>query len=349
VASTLEQLAELVKGKVIGDASVSIETVATLETAQAGQISFLTSAAYKPFLATTSASAVIVKEYDEKANTNLLVVDDPHAAYAKIAQCLYPRKKYPGGVDASASVHSSCKIHSSASIGPNVVIEEGVEIGEGVCIKANCFVGRDVHIGDNSFIYPNVTILHEVEIGQRCIVHSGTVIGSDGFGYAYEAEGWLKIPQVGTVIVGNDVEIGANTAIDRGAIENTVIADGVKLDNQIHIAHNVRIGENSVVAASCGFAGSTTVGKNCMFGGMVATSGHIELADGVVIMGHSSVTKTIKEAGSYSSTLPVSPAHEWRRHVGRFKRLDGLTKRVAKCEAQLKKDSREPKSEEGKD
>ena len=337
---TLATLAEHVKGEVVGDASVVVESVAGLASAQAGQISFLTSASYQSHLSTTSASAVIVKERDDSiTNTNLLLVDDPHAAYARIAQLLYPAKQYTQeiqGIDPSASIHKNCKVHANTSIGPNVVIEEGAEIAEGVCIKANGYIGSNVRIAEHSFIYPNVTILDKVEIGQRCIIHSGTVIGSDGFGYAYAAEGWLKIPQIGTVIIGNDVEIGANTAIDRGALEDTVIADGVKLDNQIHIAHNVRIGENTVVAASCGFAGSSVIGKNCMFGGMVAVSGHIELADNVVIMGHSTVTKSIREAGSYCSAIPVAPAPIWRKYVGRFKRLEGLFKRVTVCEEKLK-------------
>ncbi len=337
MASTLEKLAEHVDGKVFGNADVSIDSVATLPNAKTGQISFLTNPLYRSYLATTSASAVIVNEFIQDAdNVNQLVVDNPHAAYARIAQVLYPRQKHVAGIDATAVISENSRVDASASIGANVVIAEGTEIGKDVCIKANCYIGRDVYIGDDTLIYPNVTILDEVRIGQRCIIFPSAVIGADGFGHAYDDGGWLKIPQVGTVIIGNDVEVGSSTSIDRGAIENTVIEDGVKLDNQIQIAHNVRIGENTVVAAGVGIAGSTTIGKNCMFGGMVAVSGHIELTDNVVITGKSTVTKSLNQPGSYSSAIPVESSRVWRRYVGRFKRLESLFKRVTDIEKTLK-------------
>ncbi len=338
MASTLEKLAEHVNGKVFGDGSIKINSVATLSSAKSGQISFLTNPHYRSQVETTSASAVIVKEFNQDAEkVNQLVVDNPHAAYAKITQILYPEKKRLEGIDKRASIHENSHVNETASIGPNVVIEEGVNIGKGVCIKANCFIGCNVIIGENSLIYPNVTILDDVQIGQRCIIFPSAVIGADGFGHAYDESGWVKIPQVGTVIIGNDVEIGSSTTIDRGAIENTVIADGVKLDNQIHIAHNVKIGENSLLTAGATIAGSTTVGKNCMTGGMVGIGGHLKIADNVVVTGMSMVTKSIDQAGSYSSGIPVEPSRVWRRYVGRIKRLEGLFKRVTDCENTLKK------------
>jgi len=338
VISTLEKLAEHVKGKVFGDGSVEIDSVATLSNARSGQLSFLTNPKYRSFLTSTLASAVIVKEHiPEAAELIQLIVDNPHAAYAKITQVLYPERKPAAGINKYANIHENSRIDDDVSIGPNVVIEEGAEIAKGVCIKANSFIGRNVVIGEDTLIYPNVTILDEVQIGQRCIIFPAAVIGGDGFGHAYDDNGWVKIPQVGTVIIGNDVEIGSGTTIDRGAIENTVIEDGVKLDNQIHIAHNVRIGENSLLAACVGISGSVTIGKNCMFGGLAAVAGHITITDNVIITGMGMVTKSINRAGSYSSGIPVAPSPLWRRYVGRFKRLDGLYNRVTAIEKIFKK------------
>ena len=335
MAWTLGKLAELVNGQVKGDESAAIDSVATLAEAHEGQISFLTNKKYRSFLKTTQATAVII-DTDEECSSNLLIVENPHAAYAKIAQALYPREKIDSGIHPSAVVHESCSIHESAYVGPNVVIEENVIINQGVHIKANCFIGRGSQIGKETLIYPLVSLYHETVIGERCIIHSNSVIGADGFGQAFEDGVWLKIPQVGKVVIGDDVEIGASTTIDRGAIGDTVIGNGVKLDNQIQIAHNVQLGDHSVMAANSGIAGSAKIGKYLMTGGHVAISGHLEVADNVIITGKSTVTKSIKEPGTYSSTIPVEPSNKWRRYVGRFKRLDSLTKRVAKCEELLK-------------
>jgi len=337
VVSTLEKLAEHVNGKVFGDGSIKIDSVATLSNAKSGQLSFLTNPKYRSLLTSTSASAVIVKEFISDAEKlSQLVVDNPHAAYAKITQILYPQRELTAGIGQHANIHDNTRIDESVSIGPNVVVEEGAEIAKGVCIKANSFIGRNVVIGEDTLIYPNVTILDEVQVGKRCIIFPSAVIGADGFGHAYDESGWIKIPQVGTVIIGNDVEIGSGTTIDRGAIEDTVIEDGAKLDNQIQIAHNVHIGVNTLLAACVGISGSTTVGKNCMLGGMVGVAGHLNITDNVIITGMSLVTKSISQAGSYSSGIPVEPSRIWRRYLGRFKRLEGLIKRVTDCENTLK-------------
>ncbi len=337
MASTLEKLAEHVGGKVFGTANVMIDSVATLTNAKQGQISFLTNPLYRSQLSTTNASAVIVEEFVQDAEkVNQLVVKNPHAAYAKITQILYPQQAIQAGIDAKACVDKHSQVDKSASIGPNVIIEEGAVIGQGVCIKANSFIGRNAHIGDNTIVYPNVSIMHGVRIGQRCIIYPSAVIGADGFGHAYQETGWLKIPQVGTVIVGDDVEVGSGTCIDRGAIEDTIIEDGVKLDNQIQIAHNVRIGRNSLLAGGAGVSGSSTVGENCLLGGRAGIAGHLNIADNVVVTGMSLVTKSIEQAGSYSSGIPAEPTRTWRRYVGRFKRLEGLFKRVTECEKLIK-------------
>jgi UDP-3-O-[3-hydroxymyristoyl] glucosamine N-acyltransferase len=335
VVWTLGQLAGLVNGRVRGDESTEINSVATLQDASRGQISFLTNKQYKSFLTSTKASAVII-DNEADCSTNLLIVENPHAAYAKIAQLLYSPQKPEPGIHPSASVHTTSRVDDSAQIGPNVVIEENVTVDAGVSVGANCFIGAGTKIGRDTQINPLVTIYHSSEIGERCIVYSSSVIGADGFGHAYDGEGWLKIPQLGKVIIGNDVEIGSNTTVDRGAIGDTIIEDGVKLDNQIQIAHNVQIGANTVMAASVAVAGSAKIGKNCMIGGLTGIAGHLEITDNVVITAMSMVIKSIDEAGSYSSGIPVEPSKIWRRYVGRFKRLESLSKRLAKCEETLK-------------
>ena len=335
MAWTLAKLAAHVNGRVIGDDSVQIDSVATLADAAENQITFLTNKQYKSYLTTTKAAAVIIAN-EEECGSNLLIVDNPHAAYAKIAQVLYPRDEPQPGIHSTATVHESCVIHETAQISANVVIEENVVIEAGVSVGANCFIGKNSQIGQDTLIHPLVSLYHATTIGKRCILHSNSVVGSDGFGHAFEDGAWLKIPQVGRAIIGNDVEIGASTTIDRGAIGDTVIGDGVKLDNQIQIAHNVHLGAHSVMAAGVGIAGSAKIGKNFMIGGHAVVAGHLEIVDNVVITGMSTVTKSIKEPGSYSSTMPVEPSTKWRRYVGRFKRLESLSKRVAKCEEILK-------------
>lgn len=335
MAWTLGQLAEHVNGKVKGDSSIKITSLGTLEDACQGQISFLANNQYKSYLTSTQASAVIVGAEEECA-ANLLVVENPYVAYAKIAQLLYPQIHQEPGIHATATVHDSCSVHQTAYIGPNVVLEEDVTIESGVVVGANCFIGRGSHIGSDARIYPLVTLYHGSSIGERCILHSNVVIGADGFGHAFDGNCWLKIPQVGRAIIGNDVEIGSSTTVDRGAIGDTIIEDGVKLDNQIQIAHNVRIGAHTVMAAAVAVAGSAKIGKNCMVGGLTGIAGHIEIADNTVITAMSMVIKSIDQAGSYSSGIPAEPSKIWRRYVGRFKRLESLSKRVAKCEETLK-------------
>lgn len=337
MAWTLKQLARHVNGQVRGDGAVCIESVATLKTAKTGQISFLTNSHYKSELRHTAASAVIVEPaHADDAITNLIIVDNPHAAYARIAQLLYPLQSHSAAIHATAVVHPDAQIGKNVCIAAHAVIEAGAIIADDCYIHAGVYVGEASQIGQASVIYANVSIQHGVIVGQRAIIHSGAVIGADGFGQAYDQGQWLKVPQIGGVVIGDDVEIGANTTIDRGAIENTVIEDGVKLDNQIQIAHNVVIGAHTVVAAATAIAGSARIGRHCMIAGLVGIAGHIELADNVVVTAMSTVTRSIKESGSYSSGIPTEPTRLWRRYVGRFKRLDSLTKRITECEKQLK-------------
>jgi UDP-3-O-[3-hydroxymyristoyl] glucosamine N-acyltransferase len=334
VSWTLAQIAEHITGKVIGDAAHQVSKVATLQNASAENISFLSNPKYKKFLVSSTAGAVIVHQdaVDTDANINFIVVDDPYVAYAKAASLLNPSKQAIKGIhptawiDPSAELANDVSIGAQVAVGANSVLKSGVEIGAGSVIEDN------VTIAENSCIKPNVTICSDTTIGQRAVIHPGVVIGADGFGIANDKGKWIKVPQVGAVVIGNDVEIGANTTIDRGAIEDTIIADGVKLDNQIQIGHNTTIGEHTVIAGCVGISGSTQVGKHCAIGGGTGIAGHITIADGVQLTGMSMVTKSITEAGTYSSGIPVEPTRQWHKNVVRYRNMDKLFERVTQLE-----------------
>lgn len=334
VKYTLQELADHTGGQVVGDPQTVIERVATLTHADVGAISFLTSATYRQYLANTSASAVILRQADvSHCPVNALIVDNPHAAYARVASLLYPPVTPLQGIHPSAVVEDSATVPQSASIGANCYIGSDVQLGEGVSIGAGCVIETGVHIGSNSRLAANVTVLHECQIGQQAVIHSGVVIGGDGFGQANDQGVWLKIPQIGHVIIGDDVEIGANTTIDRGTIEDTVIGDNVKLDNLIQVAHNVHIDAHTVVAAGTGIAGSTRIGKHCTIAGMVGIAGHIEIADNVTITAMSIVSHSIRERGIYSSGTTLEPNKLWRKNAVRFKQLDEMARRIKTLES----------------
>lgn len=336
MAWTLQQLANHVGAQLAGDGDILIESVATLESATAGQISFLTNPAYVSQLASTRAAAVILRqEHAQECKVAALVTENPHAAYARIAQLLSPAEPVIPEIHPSATVAATARV-GQAYVGPHAVIEADVVIGDGVYIGANSYIGAHAHIEAGTRILQNVTICSQVRIGQRCLIHPGVVIGADGFGQAYDAGKWIKIPQTGAVRIGHDVEIGANTTIDRGAIEDTVIEDGVKLDNLIQIAHNVRIGRHTVIAAMTGIAGSAQIGSYCMIGGSAKIAGHISIADKVTITALTFVSKSIPEPGSYSSGITFEPTAIWHRIHARFKRLDEMGKAIRRLEKNLK-------------
>jgi UDP-3-O-[3-hydroxymyristoyl] glucosamine N-acyltransferase len=335
---SLEQLAKHVNAELKGNGECEIHSVATLMSARPGQISFFTNNKYKAQLLETKASAVIVHpDFVSDCPVNAVITQNPHAAYARIAQLLYPITDEFIGIHPSAQVSPEARIADTASIGANVVIERGTTIAERVFIGANTFIGKNSYIGADSRILANVTICDGVTIGERVLLHPGVVIGADGFGQAYEAGAWVKIPQIGGVRLGNDVEIGANTTVDRGALEDTVIEDGVKLDNQIQIAHNVHLGAHTIIAAGTGISGSTKVGHHCMIAGMVGIAGHLTIADKVNITGKSLVTKSLLEPGSYSSGIPVENTAIWHRVHARIKKLDNIAKRLLQVEKKLEK------------
>jgi len=339
---TLGQLAEITQGRVIGDESVEITTVAPMDRATVGQITFLSNPKYTKKLELCQASAIMVKEAQQSlCPSNVLVVDDPYVAFAKVSQALDITPRPAMGLADSAVISFDATIGKNVSIGANAVIESGVVLEDEAIIGAGCFIGKNAKIGQNTKLWANVTVYHDVQIGDNCLIQSGTVIGSDGFGYANEKGEWIKIPQLGSVVVGNRVEIGACTCIDRGALDDTVIEDNVILDNLLQIAHNVHIGYGSAIAGGTVIAGSTTVGKYCIMGGACVINGHIDIADGVTITGMGMVMRSIKEKGMYSSGIPLQSNKEWRKTAARVHRIDDMNKRLRTVEKRLepKKDN----------
>jgi UDP-3-O-[3-hydroxymyristoyl] glucosamine N-acyltransferase len=335
---SLGELAGKFGCELIGDPEVAVSNVSTLAEAHAGSIAFLANSAYKDQLQSTAASAVIVRASDANdCPVAALVTDDPYLMYARVAAVLYPEKTFTPGVHSSAVISTSAQIADSAHIAANVVIEDDVTIGENVFVGAGSIIGDRCQLGKASRLIANVTLVQDVTIGQRTIVHPGAVLGADGFGNAQSASGWVKVPQIGGVKIGDDVEIGANTTVDRGAIGDTVIANGVRLDNLIQIAHNVQIGEHTALAATVGISGSVIIGKRCLFAGRAGVSGHVTICDDVIVGAAAVVTKDITEPGLYSSFFAVEPDKSWKRKVARFRRIESLNDRVKQLEKAAKK------------
>lgn len=333
---TLAELAITTDGQLHGDGSVVISSVAPMDSAASGQITFLSNSKYRKHLGECQASAIMVKESElELCKTNVIVVSDPYLAYAKVAQALDTTPKPADAIHPTAAIADDAVIGKDVTVGANATIESGVTLADGVSIGAGCFVGKNATIGKNTKLWANVSIYHDVQIGEACLVQSGTVIGSDGFGYANDKGEWVKIPQVGTVRIGNRVEIGACTTIDRGALDDTVIEDNVILDNQLQIAHNVQIGYGSALAGGTIIAGSTSIGKYCIIGGGTVINGHIEIADQVTITGMGMVMRGIPEKGVYSSGIPLQPNKEWRKTATRVHRIDDMNKRLKEVEKKL--------------
>ncbi len=310
-----------------GDPALRIARVATLGQAGEGALSFLANPRYRRALATTRASAVVLAPADLPLCTvAALVSENPYLAYARIASHLHPPPAHEPGVHPSAVVSSGARIAPSATVGALALIDEQVEVAERVFVGPGCILGRGARVGPDTHLVGRVHLYPGVQIGARCLVHAGAVIGSDGFGFAPDRGEWVKVPQLGSVRVGDDVEIGANTTIDRGAIGDTVIEHGVKLDNQIQVGHNVVIGAHTAIAGCTGISGSTSLGKRCMIGGMVGFAGHLTVADDVIVTGCSLVSHSIHEAGSYSSGMPTVPTRAWRRMVAHLRKF-GAEKR----------------------
>ncbi len=332
----MADIAALFGGRVLGDADTRIAQVATLEHAQQGNIAFLTNAKYRAQLDATRASAVIVGEPEAEATAlPRIVCANPYAYFAKVSALLNPAPQAEAGVHPSAVIGTGARIDATAHVGANVVVGAGASIGAGSVIMENCSIGDHTSIGAGARLFPGVVIYHDCVIGSNLIAHAGVVIGSDGFGMAMENGRWLKIPQIGRVVIGDDVEIGANTTIDRGALDDTVIEDDVKLDNQIQVAHNVRIGAHTAIAGCVGIAGSASIGRYCRIGGSAGILGHLQIADNVEIASFTLVGKSIREAGSYAGIFPFSKNEEWRKNAAQLRHLDELAHKVKQLQQEV--------------
>lgn len=333
MAISLGELATKYGCDLTGDPDVVVDSVATLENAGPNALSFLANSKLKQQLFSTKAAVVVLRAEDAPdCPVAALIIDDPYVAYARMAAAIQPLPTIMPGVHASAVVHESADIAGSAQIDAHVYIGEHTVIGENVYVGPGTVIGPDCSIGDGCRFIANVSLPRKVTIGDRGVFHPGSVIGADGFGNATTSEGWVKVPQVGGVRIGNDVEIGSNTTIDCGAIADTVIEDGVRIDNMCMIGHNVHIGAHTAMAAMTGIAGSSTIGKRCMFGGQSGAAGHLTICDDVIVSGRGMIIKDISEPGVYASHFPSENVRDWNRRVARFRRIETLYDRVEKLE-----------------
>ena len=337
---TAQQIAEILNGEIVGNAEVEVNSLAKIEEGKKGDLCFLANEKYTPHIYTTKASIIIVNTSfisDTEITSTLIKVEDAYSSFSQLLE-LYNKMQFNEvGVSKKADLDKNCSIGDSAFIGAFTSICEGVTIGNNVKIHPNCYIGKNVTIGDNSIIYPNVSIYHNCKIGNNNIIHSGVVIGSDGFGFAPNAENnYDKISQIGNVIISDDVEIGANTTIDRATMGSTKIGKGVKLDNLIQIAHNVEVGDHTVIAAQAGVAGSSKIGKNCMIGGQTAVSGHLTIADEVKIAGQSGIASSIKQVGKIVQGPMAFDIKDFQRSYIIFKKLPDLYRTVNTLKKQIK-------------
>lgn len=332
----LGQLAEFLGATLRGNAEKEITGLATLQEAGPAQLSFLANPQYRKYLVDSQAGAVLLKAAEAEAYVgDALVVADPYLSYARVSHFFDPKPKSPAGIHPSAVIADDAQVDPTASIGAFAVIESGARIDAGVTVGAHCVIGARSVVGEGGWLAPRVTLYHDVRIGKRVVIQSGAVLGGEGFGFANSKGIWNKIAQVGGVTIGDDVEIGVNTAIDRGALADTIIGNGVKLDNQIQIAHNVQVGDHTAMAACVGISGSTKIGKHCMLAGGVGLVGHIEICDNVFLTGMTMVTHSITEPGAYSSGTAMQPAAEWRKSAARIRQLDDLARRLRQLEKRV--------------
>jgi UDP-3-O-[3-hydroxymyristoyl] glucosamine N-acyltransferase len=333
---SLKEIAARFGGLLLDNTETTVNQIATLENAQVGHLTFLASAKYRSLLATTHASAIIVGSADAEA-TSLprIVCDNPYVYFAKVSAFLNPPTLVVPGIHPSAVIEEGAHIDPTAYIGPNVVIGADTRIGAGCAIMAGCSIGAGVTIGIDGRLYPRVVVYHNCVLGNRLIAHSGVVIGADGFGIAMDEGHWLKIPQIGRVVIGDDVEIGANTTIDRGALDDTVIEEGVKLDNLIQIAHNVRIGAHTAIAGCVGIAGSAIIGRHCRIGGGTGILGHTQISDHVEISSYTMIGKSIREPGTYTGIFPFSSHEVWRKNAAQLRHLDELANKIKMLQQEI--------------
>jgi len=346
MAVRLAELAARFGCELRGDPEILIERVATLEDAGPGCLSFLANPRYLKHLAATRAAAVVLDAGSAAAcPVPSLIARNPYATYARIAQLLYPEPPVAGGRHASAVIAAQASIEASAWIGAGCYVGPGARIGARTFVGPGSVILEEATVGPDCRLVARVTLCKGVRIGERCMFAPGVVIGADGFGHAPDVDGYVKIPQIGTVVIGNDVDVGANTTIDRGTIGDTVIEDGVRIDNLVMVGHNVRIGAHTVLAAMVGISGSTTIGRRCMFAGQVGLAGHLSICDEVVVTGKTMVSRSINKPGVYSAGLPFDEARNFRRNSARFQKLDELARRVRRLEGRAVNDSKEDPDE----
>ncbi|CDG88549.1 UDP-3-O-(3-hydroxymyristoyl)glucosamine N-acyltransferase [Xenorhabdus bovienii] len=336
VSIRLADLAQQLNAQLHGDGDIVITSIAPMYSANSEQITFLSDSRYTDKLAECQAAAVVLRESDlTHCKVAALVVDNPYLAYARMAQIMDTTPQPAQDIHPSAVIFSEVQLGKNVAVGANAVVESGVVLGDNVIVGAGCFIGKNTRIGAGTRLWANVSVYHNVEIGEQCLIQSGTVIGSDGFGYANDRGNWIKIPQLGSVIIGDRVEIGASTTIDRGALDNTVIGNGVIIDNQCQIAHNVIIGDNTAVAGGATMAGSLKIGRYCMIGGASVINGHIEICDKVTVTGMGMVMRPITEPGVYSSGIPLQPNKVWRKTAALVMNINEMNKRLKSVERQL--------------
>jgi len=336
VGISLRELAARCGAELAGDGEVLIDRVAPLDSAGDGAIAFLSNPKYRSHLAVTGASAVIVAPADASGTAlPKLVAANPYAAYARVAAILHPRRPPVPGIHPTAVVAASANLAATAAVAAHAVIGERARVGERTEVGAGTVIGEDATVGDDCLLHAHVVVYPRAVIGARTIIHSGAVIGADGFGMAEHDGRWIKVPQLGRVLIGADVEIGANTTIDRGAIGDTVIGDDAKLDNQIQIGHNCRIGAHTAIAGCAGIGGSTTIGRNCKIGGAAMIAGHLDIADGTVISAATGVFESIAAPAIYTGVFPALPHREWKHVAGTLRRLRSVLKRLRALERSL--------------
>lgn len=349
MATPLQEIAKQLDGRIIGDPSILIAGIASLDEAVSGEISFISHPKYEKKAASTKASVLIVRKPLAGVSKTCLIVQDPYFSFARLLTFFHPPKRMPSGVHPKAEIGKGVSIGEGVSIGPCATLDEGVVIGNGVQIGAGVFVGAGSRVGEQSLIYPNVSIREGVEIGARVIIHCGAVIGSDGFGFAFHAGKYHKIPQVGGVIIKDDVEIGANVTIDRGALGNTVIGRGTKFDNQVHVGHNVKIGSDTVLVAQVGISGSVTIGNHVTLAGQAGVVGHLTIGDNVVAAAKTGVSKDVP-AGEMISGFPHFSHKQWLKSQAILQELPALRSQVKSLNRtieQLKEDLGELKKKKG--
>lgn len=338
---TLAELAERIGARVDGDGSRVVTGVSPIEEAGPDQVTFVSNSKYARFAKTTAAGAIVASERIEGSSSAFLISGNPYHAFALAVAAFNPPFRPEPGISERAFVHPTAVLGKDVHIGPFAVVSEGARLGDRVTIEAGSHVGRETTVGDDTLLYPRVVLYDKVTVGARVILHSGVVVGSDGFGFAPGPTGFQKIPQVGTVVIEDDVELGANTTIDRGGLGTTRIGKGTKLDNLVHVAHNVTIGGHTVMAAQSGIAGSTKVGSGCMIGGQVAISGHIEVGDGIMVAGQSGIAHSVdaSHGGNVWSGTPVMPHKTWLRLSVLMPKVPDLFRRVRALEDTVQKQS----------